>query len=309
MRRLSRRAVLKLMAVAASVMAFGAALAGQGSDKHNPSVGIALGAGGAAGLAHVLMLEALDERGIRPRRIAGSSIGAIIGALYASGNSGREIRSLIEEFFATSGKGAVQSLVSDEGGHWFDMIDVELGNGGLLASGELMSFLLDKIGQTHLEDLDIPLFVVAGDLWNREAVVLDSGPLRPAVQASMAIPGVFEPVSLDGRVLIDGGTVNPVPFDLLAGCCDVTVAIDVTGFRTPGENSAGYFETLFNSVKVMQQAIVREKLRHAKPDIYIKPEITDVRALEFHRAREIFQQAAPAKTQLASELGKLLERR
>ena len=278
------------------------------AEKAKPRrIGVALGGGGANGLAHVPLLETLDEMGLRPSHVAGSSIGAVIGALYASGMSGQEIRQLVTEFFLSSEDRSGDGLLSEQARNLWEMIEVELGNGGLLSGESLISFLFERLKTRSFEELSIPLSVTAADLWSREEVVFDSGPLLPAVQASMALPGVFEPVRHEGRVLVDGGAINPVPFDLLLDRCDIVVAVDVAGVRTqPEDGGAGYFETIFNSVKVMQQAIVGAKLEQRRPAIYLAPRIVDVRALEFYRADEVFEMARPAAAQLKKELRGLL---
>lgn len=277
------------------------------ADEKTRTVGIALGGGGANGLAHVVVLQTLDEMGLRPSHIAGSSIGAVIGALYASGMSGAEIRGLVAEFFLSFEDRFANGLLSEQARSWLDLVEVELGNGGLLSSEGLIAFLFERLKASTFEELAIPLSVTAADLWTREEIVFDSGPLLPAVQASMALPGVFEPVLHEGRVLVDGGAVNPVPFDLLLDRCDIVVAIDVAGVRTRPENDdTSYFEAVFNSVKVMQQAIVSAKLEQRRPDIYLEPRIVNVRALEFYRADEVFEMARPAAEQLKKELQSLL---
>lgn len=280
------------------------------NTKPRPRIGLALGAGGANGLAHILMLEVLDEMGIKPDRISGSSIGAIIGALYAAGMGGKQIRQLVEQFIISPGEPLLEKLVSKDALRWVDFIEIELGNGGILSSEGFIAFLYDTLKPTTFEQLQIPLKVVAADLWSREQVVLQSGELLPAVKASMALPGVFQPVVRNERVLVDGGTVNPVPYDLLMDECDLVIAIDVSGERTPPEEpAADYFATVFNSAKVMQQAVMSEKLRHQKPAIYIKPRIVDIRALEFYRAEEVFTMAAPARQELKQRLSRLLAER
>lgn len=273
-----------------------------------PSIGIALGAGGANGLAHILLLEVLDEMGIVPKQISGSSIGAIIGALYAGGLSGSEIRELVEQFIISPNEELIDELRDKETLRWLDFIDVEIGKGGLLNSRGFISFLYDKLKQEKFDQLKIPLKVVAGDLWKREQIVLQSGNLLPAIEASMALPGIFEPVLVNNRVLVDGGTVNPVPYDLLMDECDIVIAIDVDGIRKKPENlMPSYLDTIFNSIKVMQRAIMSEKLQQRRPHIYISPHIVDVRALEFYRADEVFKQARPAKEELKLKLKKLLK--
>jgi len=273
-----------------------------------PRIGLALGAGGANGLAHIAMLEVFEELGLRPHRITGSSIGAVIGALFCSGLSAADIRGMVVSTFSENGEGILDRLLSEQALHWIELLELDLGSGGLLNSERILSGVYRAIETRRFENLDPPLAVVAADLWTGEQVVLDSGELMPAVQASMALPGVFTPILLDGRVLIDGGTVNPVPWDLLAGDCDIVVGIDVSGVRTPGSGTPGYFETLFNSAKVMQQAIVEAKRQAAAPDIFIAPQVRDIRALEFHRADEVFAQAATARDQLRRQLRTLLNR-
>lgn len=277
-------------------------------SERQPTVGIALGAGGANGLAHILMLEALDELGVKPHCIAGSSIGAVVGALYASGITGRQIRELVAQFIISPGEQLVEEFLNEDALRWVEFIEIDLGRGGLLSSEGFISFLYDTLKQETFEQLKIPLKITAADLWSREQIVMQSGSLLPAIKASMALPGVFRPVLLENRVLIDGGTVNPVPYDLLTDECDVVIGIDVVGVRTkPKAQTPGYFETIFNAAKVMQQAIMSEKLRHREPDIYIVPNIVDIRALEFYHADQVFAQAGPAKQELKRSLVKVLK--
>jgi NTE family protein len=321
MQALSRRRFLgRLSSLLASVSLWRAAGAedhgrvqpGSGHDtaSSRPSVGIALGAGGANGLAHILMLEALDELSITPHRIAGSSIGAIIGALYASGMSGKQIRELVEVFIISPEEHLVEELLNKDAMRWIEFIEIDLGKGGLLNSEGFMSFLYDTLKHDTFESLGIPLKITAADMWTRSGVVLETGRLLPAIKASMALPGIFQPVVIDDRVLIDGGTVNPVPYDLLMADCDIVIGIDVSGDRTkPDSLVPGYFETIFNSAKVMQQAIMTEKLRCRRPDIYIAPRIVDIRTLEFYRAQQVFEQAGPAKQELKQRLAQLLQAR
>lgn len=281
----------------------------EGATRHpeDGRIGLALGAGGANGLAHIAMLEVLDKMKLRPHRIAGSSIGAVIGAMFASGMSGANIRELVDQSFIAGDTGFIRKLVSDQAMHWLELVELEVGNGGLLDSQRILSHFYDSISADAFADLKVRLDIVAADLWGMEQVVLNDGTLLPAVTASMAIPGIFEPVEIDGRILIDGGAVNPVPWDLLFDDCDIVIGIDVSGMRSrPESNENGYFEILFNSIKVMQKAIVAEKMRHRAPDIYIAPQITDIRALEFYNAAAVFEQAAPAKKQLEEELSALL---
>ncbi|HKJ18967.1 MAG TPA: patatin-like phospholipase family protein [Xanthomonadales bacterium] len=280
-----------------------------GSDKPSGKrIGLALGAGGANGLAHVMVIEAMEELDLRPHHIAGSSIGAVIGALYAGGMDSKAIRELIDQYFVNDAENLMDEIMPDNALKWAELVDLELGGGGLLSGESVVEKIYSELEDRAFSDLEIPLSIVTSDLWSREQVVFEEGPLRPAVQASMSLPGVFRPVEIRDRVLVDGGAVNPVPFDVLPDDCDLIVAVDVTGVRNrPEATDTTYFQTLFNSVKVMQQAIVDAKRARQEPDIFIAPAIKDVQALEFYRAEEIYQQAEPAKQQLKKALREHLE--
>lgn len=266
-------------------------------------VGLALGGGGARGLAHVPMFEALDDLGIKPYRIAGTSIGAVFGALYASGMSGLEIRRLVDRFIVTGQESWMDAVFEKQPFKWLDFLDPELGGGGLLDTDGFIRFLGEVMARDRFADLEVPLMVVAADLWTGEQVVFRSGPLLPAIKASIALPGLFQPVRHGNRVLVDGGTVNPVPYDLLLDDCDVTVAIDVSGVPdTDGGKSPSYAETVFHSIHNMANTILEHKLAARPPDVLIRPEIRGIRVLEFYRADEIYRAALPGKQRLLQQL-------
>lgn len=284
-------------------------MTGRPSHRNSTGFGLALGGGGARGLAHVLMLEALDELGVRPARVAGTSIGAIMGAIYCSGISGREIRDELGHLELRRNRPWPDRVLSREMLKMVDWIDPNFGRGGLLKGEGFLRFLVDAIDKETFDELPIPLTVVATDFWERAPVVIESGPIAPAVRASMAIPGLFRPVEREGRILVDGGVVNPVPWDLLheAGCA-ATVAIDVIGSRERGRRAMpSFLDAVFNSFQIMAEAITAEKMKRLPPDIYIRPEITGIQALEFYRAADIYDQAATAKDRLKRGLARLLE--
>ena len=267
-------------------------------------IGIALGAGGARGLAHILMLETLDELGLKPAYISGASVGAIAGVLYCSGMTGKELRELFSELIVSERNG-IKNVFNFK---WLDFIAPQFERAGLLKTENFIKFLFKSITVRTFEDLDIPLFVVTSNFWTREEVVFKSGELVSAIQASISLPGIFAPVLIDDKVLIDGGAVNPVPFDILPNDCDLTIAIDVIGHRTAGPDlMPSLTEAVFNTFQIMEKSITRQKLRVVCPDIYIEPDISDVRVLEFHKAEYVFRQAQPAKEQLKRELEKRLK--
>lgn len=268
-----------------------------------PRIGLALGSGGARGLAHVLMFEVLDKLGLRPARISGASIGAVMGVLYAAGLSAREIRGIIDALTVSKDESWFEAAFSEDIARWAQFIEPTDARGGMIESGPFMAFLREKTGRVRFEELVVPLQVVATDFWSREQVVFASGELWPAVQASMALPGLFPPVAHAGRVLVDGGLVNPVPYDLLLDDCDITIAVYVLGTRTPPASLVpSYFDASFNTFQIMQASIVQAKLAARRPQIYVRPEIHDVRVLEFYRVQEIFDEARPAQAQLRREL-------
>ncbi len=270
-------------------------------------VGLALGGGGAKGLAHIPMLEVFDELGIRPHRMSGTSIGSIIGALYASGISGQRIREGVDRMVISKGDSFKQALKKKDVLKWLEFLDIEFGNRGMFKGDKFIEFLYASMGADSFDDLEIPLKVVATDYWSSEQVVLDSGPLLPAVKASMGLPGVFTPVKIDNRVLIDGGGVNPVPHDLLDDC-DVTVAIDVMGnLQNTKGKAPNVFRAVLGTFDIMQNSIIAEKMKQHPPDIYIKPDIVGVDILEFFKAEDVYRQTAPAAEELRKALEDVLE--
>ena len=232
---------------------------------------------------------------MKPVAIAGTSIGAIMGTLYAAGASGDDIFEGITELVATP-KSLQELFEAKQVFAWLEYFDLDIGRGSLFQIDKFLDEMEEVIGVSRFEELPIPLKVVATDFWAREEVVLDSGPIIPAVAASFALPGVFKPVLQGEQVLIDGGSVNPVPYDLLQEDCDFIIAIDVMGQRRPdGDLLPSYSESLFNSFQIAEKSIVREKFRRQPPDLYIEVEVEDVAVLDFHKVDEILEQAESAR--------------
>ena len=208
-------------------------------------IGVALGGGGAKGLAHISMLEVLDELGVGVHMISGASIGAIIGSLYASGRSASEMREAIRDLTATP-QTLKQFWEARELPAWLEFFDLDVGRSSLLNVDKFLVELEGAMGLSTFEALATPLRIVSADFWAREEVVFDSGPIMPAIAASFALPGIFKPVVLNGRVLIDGGSVNPVPYDLLLDTW-IVIAIDVIGRRKPGDELIPSYSPIFIS--------------------------------------------------------------
>jgi NTE family protein len=273
------------------------------NESARPKIGIALGGGGAKGLAHIPMLQALDRHSVKPCQIAGTSIGAIMGTLYAAGIPADRIHEGISELVAPP-KSLTEVFETKRLFAWLEYFDIDISRGSLLHVDRFLDELEEVIGVSTFEELTTPLKIVAADFWKREEVVFDSGPIIPAVAASFALPGIFRPVVQDGRVLVDGGSVNPLPYDLLD--CDYIIAIDVLGQRSPSEDLLpSYSETLFNTFQIAEKAILTEKMKRRPPDVYIEVQVRDVRMLDFHKSEAIFKQAEPAVRELEEALASL----
>jgi NTE family protein len=277
--------------------------------KTAPRIGLALGGGGARGGAHIRVLEVLDEMNLTPCLIAGTSIGAIVGALYAAGLSGADIRQRIERI-TISESDSWRDIFDKRRDllKWVDALMPEVRSGGLVRPDKFVEYLFEDLTVERFEQLDIPLKVTACDFWSSEEVVFESGALLDALKASMAVPGVFAPVRMQDRVLIDGGVVNPVPFDLILENCDISIAVDVGAARDPGEDEIpGVLDAIFGTFQIMQRSILNGKLENARPDIFVRPEIRGVRLMQFDKMPQVYRQCQPAMDRLRKELIQQME--
>ncbi|TNF04717.1 MAG: patatin-like phospholipase family protein [Gammaproteobacteria bacterium] len=265
-------------------------------------IGLALGGGGAKGVSHLLILETLEELGLRPAYVTGTSIGALIGAMYCAGMPTQDIKDIFLEFSLKDNESIKHLVTKKHIFKWMDFIGPQFRGKGLIRVENLITYLFESVQANRFTQLEIPLKVVASDFWNRQQVVLDKGALIPAIRASMSLPGLFEPVKVGGRILIDGGAVNPVPFDLLPDSCDLRIAVDVIGERSDTEKMPSLSEAVFNTYQIMQKSIIREKLDKAPPEIYIEPNVVNVKMLEFYRANEIFKQGTATKSNLKRKI-------
>ena len=272
-----------------------------------PTIGLALGGGGARGLGHVLMLEAFDELGIRPKVIAGTSIGAIYGAAYASGLPARAIRKHTIETLTNRFellRDVISARTQRAGAVW----NLFSASRAFLSPDALLDVILPSGTADDFASLPIPFKVVASDFYAQEQVIFTQGPLRRAVAASMALPVIFEPVVVGERALIDGGLTNPLPFDLLFDEVDVVVAIDVSGEAQPSDMRPhpSALEALFASSFIFERSIIREKLKVRQPDIYIRAGTNVFQILDFLKVHEILDAAEQGKTDLKTQLQRVL---
>jgi len=267
-------------------------------------IGLALGGGSARGLVHIFALEVFDKLGIRPAAIAGTSAGAIIGAIYASGKSAEEIRNQIDSRFALKGSTSSRSLDGRKLMKIARLMDLDFSGVGLIRGKKISCLLDEMINAEDFRDLRIPLTVVATDFWNSSEVVIREGPLVPAVKASMSVPGVFSPVCHVERLLVDGACVNPVPWDRLEDC-DVRIGINVLGspYSENQRKSPRATKMVVSSFEIMQRRILSLKTRYDPPDLLLSPPLEDLGIFYFRRVESLYKQCEPMVGRLREFLG------
>ena len=293
-----------------------------GADMSPPArlrIGLALGSGSARGLAHIGVLRALKEARIEVDVVAGTSMGAVIGAVFAAGKLDGLTAKLLNLDW--------QSIVA--------LLDPVFPRSGLIDGQKIAEFVRAHVPSARIEDLLLPFAAVATDITNGEQVVATTGDLTEAVRASIAVPGIVTPVRSNGRVLVDGGLVNPVPVsvaramgadlviavdlnhDIVAGRLSHPAAHDNGNFhatimarlleslqaidspvlaqfeawlhKAPQEPSPGIFDVLLASLYIMQARVTEATLQQDRPEVLIQPPLGAVRFMEFDRAEEIIE--------------------
>lgn len=290
-----------------------------------PRIGLALGSGSARGWAHVGVIRALEQAGLRPDLVCGTSVGALVGAAYASG----ELDRFEQWLLSLSWKDVVAFM------------DISL-NGGMLKGERLMEFLRRNFSDRPVEALPLPFGAVATALRSGAEVWLRDGSTVDAVRASIALPAVFTPVMRDSRLLVDGGLVNPVPVSLARAMgADLVIAVDLSadvlghhirdegrapaadgwwrkmqdslGAIMPGQNGEGsrtpsMFDVIASSINVMQVRIARSRLAGEPPDAMVSPRLADLGLFDFHRAEEAIAEGRRATEAALPALRDLIER-
>lgn len=261
-----------------------------------PSFAVAFGGGGARGLAHIHIIETLDELGIRPVAIAGSSIGAIMGAGMAAGMSGREMHDYARSCLAKKTQVASRIWRAKAGG--FGDMAGRLRVSQFNIERILQAFLPDAVPETFAE-LKIPLKVTATDYFGHELAVFEEGDLNSALAASAAIPALFRPVRRDGRIFIDGGIFSPVPFELVEDLADIVIAIDVVGAPDGRARLAPRsLDLMFGASQLMMQSITALKLKTCRPAILLKPPVSQFRVLDFMKVDQLLAETASIRDEL-----------
>jgi len=269
-------------------------------------IALALGAGGARGLAHIHVVRAFDELGIRPSVVAGTSIGSIIGAAACAGMS------------ADAMTDHILSMISNPLTLMGDLFKVRPANlesfwrDGGLRIGELNleraleAFLPTEIPATFA-DLTSPLKVAATDYYAQSTTVFEDGPLRSAIAASAAMPAVFLPVERSGRFFIDGSATNPCPLDVVHDTHQQVIAVDVSGGSHGDETQRpDKVDAMYASSQMMQMSIVQHAASKQPKAILLRPPVDSYRSLDFLKAKEILVQTKALKDRVKKAIDQLL---
>jgi len=298
------------------LMALGSAVVGA-AEGDRPKIGLALGGGGAKGGAHVGVIKVLEELNVPIDYISGTSIGAIVGGLYASGMTSDELAealATIDWNEAMQDKPPRRDLnfrrKEDTARYLFDM-EVGIGRGGLkwpagFRSGQNLFFLLQSltVQVAEVDDFDklsIPFRGVATDLGSGEMVVLDHGYLATAMRASMAIPGFFSPVELEGRLLVDGGMVNNLPVDVAFDMgADIVIAVDLGAALSERTVGASVVQIYQQTIRMLTRPNVDSRLEIS--DLVINPGVSDYGTMAFHQIVEIMEKGYESAQGMTDEI-------
>jgi len=226
-----------------------------------PRIGLALGGGAARGFAHIGVIQVLEEAGIKVDLVAGTSAGSLVAALYASGKSGKDLAQLAE----TMDEGAIT--------------DWAFPTRGLIRGEALARFVREKVGAKLIEQMPLPLGIVATDLSSGEAVLFRRGDTGTAVRASSSVPAVFQPVNISGHEYVDGGLVAPVPVRYARQMgAEMLIAVDISSPPTD-KPATDALHMLLQTVAIMGRSINGFELREA--DVVIRPSLAGVGSADF----------------------------
>ena len=229
-------------------------------------VGLALGGGGARGIAHIGVLAELEAENVPVHLIAGTSAGSIIGALYAAGLTP-------EQMFALAQRTT-----------WRDLVHVTLPRVGLVNADPMQALLNDLLGQRSIENLPLPFAAVACDLMTGKEVIITKGNIALAVRASCSIPGIFVPVPHGDHLLVDGGLVNGVPVSVVRRMgAQVTIAVRLNQGGAPAQHPHTIFGILAQAAEIMQRS-----QQMMEPDVLIAPHIVNQSMADLHRAQAAY---------------------
>lgn len=234
-----------------------------------PRIGIALGSGGARGFAHLGVIKVLEQNQIPIDMIAGSSMGALVGSFYAAGINIDQLYKMATAFKRK---------------YYLDFTVPKMG----FITGDRVKNLIKAFTQNkNIEDLKIPLAIVATDIQKGKKVVFKSGPVADAVRASISIPGIFVPVQMDGQLLVDGGVIDRVPVSVVKEMgADIVIAVDVSQVKK-NDQITSIFDVIMQSIDIMQDELVHH--RKIASDFMIRPRVEQYSSREFTNIEEIIK--------------------
>ena len=270
-------------------------------------IGLALGGGGARGIAHIHVLEAFDDLGIKPTVISGASIGSIVGAGYAAGMSGAEVREFTIQTFSKS-SAVLSKIWKMRPAGFGSLFDGERKRLAEFDPLKVMNAFLPKELPRDFSGLDIPMKILVADFYEMSEIVLSEGDLFQALAATAAIPVMFRPQKINGRLVVDGGILNPVPFDVFDEELDLIVGVDVVG-RPVGKNPQmpKRSELGYGTLQLLMQRITSLKLETRKLDLLIRPNVHEYRVMDFLKTEEILWNTFETRQDTRQRLEKLLE--
>lgn len=269
------------------------------SITHRPRIGLALGSGAARGWAHIGVIRALEQAGVVPDIVCGTSIGALVGAAYAAGELDR-----LEPWVCSLSWSKV-----------LGMFDLKMA-GGLIAGGKLVDFFRSHFQDPGIEAMGKSFGCVATELTSGREVWLREGSVVDAVRASIAMPGLFTPVPHEGEWLVDGGLVNPVPVSLCRAMgADLVIAVDLNWqFNRRHGHAAqlkaqqpSVIEVLTNSLSIMQVRIAQSRLAGEPADLMIRPRLSAIQSMEFHKGKVAIDEGRRATEHALPQLREMLD--
>lgn len=250
--------------------------------EDNKKIGLALGGGAVLGAAHVGVLKALEEFEIKVSFVAGTSIGAFIGALIAFGKNSEEIEEIVKEL------------------NWLDISSVSLSQYGLLSNKKLGNVINECIGKTDMTSAEIPLAMVATDITSGQRVILKDGNVASAVMASTCIPGIFVPVEMKDKLLVDGGIVENVPVSVLKDMgADIIIGVDLNS-KLRQSKPRNIIEVLLRSFDLTLQAAT--KLQVEQADFLIAPDLSNFNMINIKQVPDLIEKGYEEATKRLKEL-------
>ncbi len=254
-------------------------------------IGYALGGGVAYGFAHIGVLRALERHGIKPDAIAGTSVGAIIGGLYASGLTVEQIEEIALNI------------------KWSEIAKFVVPNEGLLDLAGLERFLLKHLLVKNVEDTPIKFSAVATDITGATEIVYDKGPLEKAIHASCCIPGIFVPMKNGKDIIVDGGVINNVPVSVVKNMgVDFIIGVDVTQKAIFDHKGKGdIFDILWRSMQLMmkENSALRGDANDVNVDIMIAPEVQGINPFDLSKKRELIKRG---DEEIEKQIGIIMEK-